>query len=428
MSLKKDIDELVSKGIISAETADKIQVYYREKEEHSPNRILIAFGILGAILVGLGIILIIAYNWDELPRITKTILAFLPLAIGQSLCMYVLFTKKESITWRESCSAFLFFSVAATISLISQIYHIQGNLSSFLLTWMLLCFPLIYLMNSSITSLLYIAGITFYACESGYWTFPHSESYYYWVLILAVLPHYYFLFKGKPTSNFLIFHNWLLPLSLIISLGIIAKDQEELVFIAYMNLFAILYLIGSFNYFRQQQLRNNGFMVLGSIGTIVILLITSFNWFWQDLQQETFHWNEIVVSPEFIAVILLTIVSGILVFISWKKKSLAQYKPMEGIFILFILIYLIGVNSFVAVFLINVLILLLAIWVIREGATRDHLGILNYGLLIISALVICRFFDTDLSFILRGVLFVLVGSGFFVANYWMVKKRRSHED
>jgi hypothetical protein len=42
-------------------------------------------------------------------------------------------------------------------------------------------------------------------------------------------------------------------------------------------------------------------------------------------------------------------------------------------------------------------------------------------------LAVCRFFDTDLSFIIRGLLFVTVGIGFFATNYWMIKKRKANE-
>jgi len=209
----KDIPELVKAGVISQETADKIRGYYREKSGQSTNRLFIVFGILGAILVGLGIILIIAHNWDELARTTKTGLAFLPLLVGQFLCGFVLIKKQDSVAWKESAAAFLFFAVGASTSLVSQIYNIPGNISSFLLTWILLCLPLVYVMKSSIVSLFYLIGITYYACETGYWTHPSSESYFYWILLLGIIPHYYLLYKKKPESNFTIFHNWLIPFS-----------------------------------------------------------------------------------------------------------------------------------------------------------------------------------------------------------------------
>ena len=91
MTITRDIQELIKADIISQETADKIQNYYQKKRGQSANRLFIVFGILGAILVGLGIILILAHNWDELSRTTKTIFAFLPLLIGQAFCGFAYF-------------------------------------------------------------------------------------------------------------------------------------------------------------------------------------------------------------------------------------------------------------------------------------------------------------------------------------------------
>ena len=86
MSIHSDLSELLKAEIISPETADDIRAYYQKKKEQSGNRLFVVFGILGAILVGLGIILIIAHNWDELSRTTKTFFALLPMLIGQGIC------------------------------------------------------------------------------------------------------------------------------------------------------------------------------------------------------------------------------------------------------------------------------------------------------------------------------------------------------
>ena len=99
---------------------------------------------------------------------------------------------------------------------------------------------------------------------------------------------------------------------------------------------------------------------------------------------------------------------------------------MEIVFIVFIFIFIIGMYIPSAVILVNLLVFIIGIFTIRYGAKRDHLGILNYGLLIITALVVCRFFDTDLSFVIRGILFVGVGVGFFFANSRMLKKRQEN--
>lgn len=425
--MRKDIPELVKAGVISAETADKIRAFYQEKEGQSNHRLFIVFGILGAILVGLGMILIIAHNWDDLSRMTKTVLAFIPLLLGQVLCGYVLVKKQDSVAWRESTTAFLFFAVGAIISLISQIYNIPGNISSFLLTWMLLCLPLVYVMKSSIASLLYLIGITSYAVETGYWSYPSSESYLYWLLLLTILPHYYLLYKEKPHSNFMIFHNWLIPLSVIITLGTVANGLGEFMFIAYISLFGLIYLIGELGFFTKQRPRSNGYKILGFLGTIILLLILSFSEFWEDLRGEDFSFNAVISSPEFLVSAILSLLAAGLLSLQLKNRALKDIKPIAPVFILFIIIFMIGLSSLLSVVLINLLVFAIGILTIREGAKLDSLGVLNYGLLIITALVVSRFFDTDLSFVIRGALFVSVGIGFFATNYWMLKKRKPND-
>jgi uncharacterized membrane protein len=113
----KDIPELLKAGVITKETADSIQDYYQTKSGSSANRLFIVFGILGAILVGLGIILIIAHNWDELSRATKTLFAFLPLLIGQVLCGFVLI-KKQNTSRGEKVERLSYSSQ------LGQVYHL----------------------------------------------------------------------------------------------------------------------------------------------------------------------------------------------------------------------------------------------------------------------------------------------------------------
>lgn len=427
MNLSKDTQELLDAGVINIETADKIREYYKERNNQSGNRMLIVFGVLGAILTGLGVILILAHNWDELGRMTKTIFAFLPLLIGQGFCLFALLKKADSTAWKESTSAFLIFAIGASISLISQIYNIPGGSGTFLLSWVLLSLPLVYIMKSSISSILYIIGITNYACEMGYWSYPPKESLLFWLLLALVLPHYYYLYRDRPRSNFINFHHWLIPAAITIVLGTVIKDHAIFMLISYISLFGLFYSIGTFAYFNKQSLRNNGYVIIASLGTISILLGLSFNAFWEELISKKFILSEILSSPEMLSAIVLTLAALFLFARHQKGSKLSEMNPIAPVFLLFILSFIIGMYSTSAVILINIILLGIGILTIKKGARIDHLGILNYGLLIITALIICRFFDTNISFIFRGILFILVGVAFFMANFRMVKKRKLND-
>jgi uncharacterized membrane protein len=426
MNIRRDLKELVSAGVISNEVATKIEDYYQSTRKPSAGKMIMVFGILGAILVGLGIILIIAHNWDEFSKVTKTFFAFLPLLTGQAICWYVLVKRPQASALRESGSALLFFAIGASIALVSQIYNIPGNFSAFLKLWMLLCIPVIYVMQSSVASLLYIVGITYYACGAGYWGFPTIQPYFYWVMLLLILPWYYHLLKTKRESNFLHIHNQLIPLSLLIVLGTMADKYEELMFVAYMSLFGLFYIIGNSPAFRNFKLRENGFILLGSLGTIILLIFLSFDRPWWVIRREDYPFSEILGSPEFIGSMLLTLLAITFLIVSYRRSKLSAINPFELVFLLFIIIFLMGLNSPVAVVLVNLIVLALGILIVRKGAILDHLGILNYGLIIIVVLVTCRFFDSDLNFIVRGLLFLVVGIGFFLSNVWMLKKRKEN--
>lgn len=428
MSIQKELPELLQAGVITEETAEKIRVYYAQ-QKRSSNTLTIIFGILGALLTALGIILIVAHNWDELTKSTKTIFAFLPLVIGQLVTGFVLFKHHNQTGWKESATAFLFIAIGASIALVSQVYHLPGSLSSFLFLWMLLGFPLIYIMRSSIASLLFIAGITYYGAYANYFEHWRINDYWYWILFLGVLPHYYRLLKNNPQSNFTYFHNWLIPLSLTIILGSVGDDVAEILTLDYFALFSLFYLIGKIDVFSSQKLITNGYTILGKLGISALLIFTSFDFIWEDMRHSSNSFLDLFNSPETAtAAILISLVVVLLILFYRSKNTLILKDYWSFSLPVFALLFMIGFSFPYTAVLVNLMILGLGIFTIQQGIQQNHLGILNYGLLFIAILAVCRFFDSDLSFVLRGSLFVLVGVGFFASNIFLIKKRKQHEN
>jgi hypothetical protein len=287
---------------------------------------------------------------------------------------------------------------------------------------MLLSLPLIYIMRSSLASLLYIIGITWYACEVSYFHYPNTVAWWYWGFLAAVLPYYFYLFRSHHRSNFFYFHSWLLAISITCVLGMFEKYLDEVTVLLYLNVFGIFILAGQLEKFQSNRLISNGFLIGGSLGTISLSLFLSFEWFWKETYRESTHvvpyLDVNVYSITFLLALVLLIWMGI-------QKNFAQLNLKSYAFIAVFLLYIISMQSpELSRILANVLLFFFGVFTIRDGARQNRLSVLNYGLLILSALIICRFFDTDMSFVTRGLLFVAVGAGFFAANYWMIRKRK----
>ena len=416
MSLQKDIQELVQSNVIDQETGDRIQAHYDAKQKDSGSRLIIAFSALGAILVGLGIILIIAHNWEDFPKSVKTFFAFLPLVIGQLVCLYSLIKKDKSIAWREGSAVFLFFAVATSISVVAQVYNIPGGTGTFLFTWMLLTFPIAYLLRSSMVSLLYIVGITAFGVNVGYES--RAEDYRYFMLLALAIPYYSQLIK-KGSGNFLLFHHLGIALSLIIMLGSFANESEEIITLAYMALLGLYLQFGKLSLFNPDKKWFNPYQLLGFCGTLFLMYLLTFDWFWNSIDS-----NYQLVSIESAVSLVLFTATGWLIL---KRKAEWPFDLIELVFIAVVLLFFFSPNEGTAMIVMNLLTLLVGVQTAWKGTKMNHLGVVNLGLIIIAILITCRFFDQDLSFVTRGILFVMVGLGFFAANYWMIKKRRAND-
>ena len=421
---KQQINELLENNIITPEVARDITNYFQNKQQ-AASKLPIIFGIFGALLGGLGIILLIGHNWDDFTTTTKTILAFIPLVIGQLASGYTLLKKPESIAWRESSGAFLFCGVGASIALISQIYHIPGNFNNFILTWMLLCLPLVYLLKSSLVSLLYLIGITVYNVNVGYMDNQNIDNYWYWLLLLAIAPHYFNLIQKQPSGNFTVFHHWFIGITLLINLGSLNEKSEELIFITYGIFIALLYLIGKTKYVNHLKIISNSYLTIGKLGGLYFLYTASFRFIWKELAIKNSEADVLLI----VVTTTLFILAGIVFNYIRKKEKQEPLTLFHYNFLVIALLFLLAQISIIATVVVaNLYILILGLQEIQKGNKTNSLARLNFGILIIAILTGCRFFDENMTFVVRGVMFIIVGFGFFALNYYLLKKRKQHEN
>ena len=409
------LSEAVRDGVIDQDQADRLHARLTRNPERGGNRLLLIFAILGSLLVGLGIILIIAHNWDDLSRGARTAIAFVPVLLGQGLALYGMLKKPSIVAWREGPALLLACGLMACIALIAQIHQIGGNLEGYLLTSSLLILPLLYLPGSYTVALGYLALITWYAWIVRFEGFDSSSRPWYFIpLLAAALPFY--IGEARRNGGSTVF--WWLSLLMALAVGIGSQlfyTDWEL-----PHALGLMALAGAFTLVPWlhdgHTLRTWPWVLVGGATMLITLFVFSFRPVWEYTDADG-HRDWPIIAGQ------MTV--GVLAY-AWSlrvRKPFAQWPYPEGWW-LFALCYLLGLRSpALAAVVVNLALLVLGIITVKHGIERMSLRRMNLGLLILCTTIMMRFFDGDLSFVVRGLVFIVMGIVFLFLNLRMVRHR-----
>ena len=73
--------------------------------------------------------------------------------------------------------------------------------------------------------------------------------------------------------------------------------------------------------------------------------------------------------------------------------------------------------------LMNVYAMVVGIGLVVQGVREMRLRVFNLGMIVFSALVVARFFDSDFSFIAKGLVFIALGVAFLVCNIILSRRK-----
>ena len=435
--LRGQLPELVAAGVISSENAAAIERHYGPVESRT-NLGVVILASVGAALVGAGIILLIAHNWDDLSRAARTVIGFIPLLIAQALVVFTLTRRNESRPWREAVAIFDVAAVATAISLISQTYQIQGSFADFMRVWLLLSLPIVYLLRTTLGACVYLIGtiVWLFAHEIGIFV-RSPDPMFFWVLFLLIVPYFLLRFfedrGSRETATLAIVMTIALAFGLGFTTGFAKTDLGG---VAFAGLMTAIYLCG-IKFFPRTDERLHIVALLGGIGIGITAIVLSFESTWH--MGREFFWGAlsfdgvIAVALEFLFPIVAVALAAL--DLIWRR---VEFSLAAAVFPIVTAVALGIANlcppsdaeslhktscSFTATALMNCYALWLGIDILTRGIRSDSIARANFGLILIAALAISRFFDSELSFVTRGLGFIVVGAGFLVANILLFKKR-----
>jgi uncharacterized membrane protein len=184
--LQSELQNWKQNGTVTSEQADDILAQYVVV---SPlyGRLIVVLVTLGAILAGVGVIIFIAANWQEIPRIAKLVM-LLVLVAGAYYAGYWLKYRRD---FPRTGGAIIFVGAmifGAGLFLIGQQYHMPIDDPKLLGWWFVGVLPLAYLTRSrAILTLAILAALGGLGYKTGHWLRGVSEGHY------AVLAFYLML-------------------------------------------------------------------------------------------------------------------------------------------------------------------------------------------------------------------------------------------
>ena len=157
-SLIKSLNEWTAAGIISNEQRQSIISFEEKKSGNLITRwALYGFLVLGVTVIGIGLISLIAANWEEIPGSMKLFFDFMILIVAGALVLAL--DRKERDILYDATASFFALLVLASIGLISQVFHTGGELYQALFFWTAVSFPLSMFSKKGFLPYLWAAGL-----------------------------------------------------------------------------------------------------------------------------------------------------------------------------------------------------------------------------------------------------------------------------
>jgi len=409
--------------LITAEQAAQIRALYAEPESRMPWGLLLFTG-LGAVVLGLGVILLLAYNWDAIPRFGKLALIF-----GSVIGAHAGAARLRQLDgWRplvgEAVALLGTMLYGAGIWLVAQVYNIDEHYPNGFLYWGLGALAMAWAMDSVPQAIAAAVVLTCWGCaevfgfhnaiDSAWWLVALGVGALAWrkrsaVLWSVVLASLYVLilshagFWGDESGVY--FSALALSVALIAGRRLMEAGRREsafgkvTVFFGYAGFMICAYLM-TFEFPARHILQwalppDPGWGAwLYRWGLPVGALA---GWGWLLVDRWRGHAREVALE-EWLCPITIFYSLGISLIDQWQSYELATYA--------FNLVVL-GVA---------------AAWMVR-GCRSGRLLPTILGSLVLAVLVFARYFDLFENLAARGTAFLVLGAILFAEGFYYRKLR-----
>ena len=130
-----EVERWAREGVIDTSQLQSIKSLYPQQIKKSQPWALVIFSGIGAVIIGLGIILLFAYNWDKMSKYAKLAIVFGSLIFSHIIGITLFLRTQRFKGIGEAVCLLGTMLFGAGIWLIAQIYHIEEHYPNAFLLW-----------------------------------------------------------------------------------------------------------------------------------------------------------------------------------------------------------------------------------------------------------------------------------------------------
>jgi len=425
--LLKEIDKWVNEGIIATDQGEVLKNRYPAPAEGTAWGRIIFFSI-GAILFGLGVILLIAYNWEKMHKFAKLAIIFFALLAAHGAGFWLRQPESKYKTAGEGLHLLGTMLFGAGIWLIAQIYHIEEHYPNALLIWGLgamgLAWALPSISQGFVATILLVMWNSFEAFD---FKDPHLFSPF---LILGGILPLAWLNRSRVLVTTVI---CAFLVTLAFSVAKIEGDLVPLVlFFSACMLIAMNLIVREHGLFAEC---GPIFSFIGFLIYLAILFVLSF--YHRGRGMWLIHFGQFQESLYFFSFALAAI--GFWAWAIWtyrqKKVSASGELRIEycGVLVTLIIILLnaLGVlvlRGWIGVAVFNIIFLFHAIMMIVSGCKSTDLKSTVTGCLLFGIIAMTRYTDLFVSLLTRSLVFFITGAALFAVGIYYSKTKKQMQE
>ena len=420
-----------SEGVVSAEVAEKLRARYADAmrtDRLSAGQM--ALGGVGALLIGLGVLAVIGFNWENFGRPMRLFFAFGPLLGTQVLSAMLLRRGDAAPSWlREAAALLQALAATAGLAIVAQIYNLGGSWEDFMLACCLISLPLMWAMRSSLVAICYLIGIAVWA-QSNSWNLVGlswwQDARLYPLLVAGMLPFWPGLNAQRPALGNSVRWIWALtfPMGLSIATHAAIRDADVSEYwggwgfawtISLVGALMVLFPLSAAGV--EESTKRKPQLVVGTLILLVFSIGSTFASSSSDL-----HSISKVLQIPWVAVMCV---------VALGLAGLAATKRRWAV----IVIASLSATPLIGLLAANESAGLWISWIatLHVAAVGLALILLDFsgwksaprlGATLLSVLILARMGDSNFSLLTKGLAFILIGVGFIAFNFYLAARAR----